>query len=62
VQYLADDKLEGRRTGTKGEELAMQYIIDQYKQMGLEPKGTNGYIQEFEINEGKQIDAATGLK
>lgn len=62
VQYLADDKLEGRRTGTKGEELAMQYIIDQYKQMGLEPKGTNGYIQEFEINEGKQIDPATALK
>ena len=22
IQYLADDKLEGRRTGTKGEELA----------------------------------------
>ena len=27
VQYLADDKLEGRRTGSKGEELAMQYLI-----------------------------------
>ena len=27
IQYLADDKLEGRRTGTLGEELAMQYII-----------------------------------
>lgn len=62
VQYLADDKLEGRRTGTKGEELAMQYIISQYKQMGLEPKGVNGYIQEFEVNEGKQIDASTILK
>lgn len=62
IQYLADDKLEGRRTGSKGEELAMQYIIHQYTQMGLEPKGTNGYIQEFEINEGKQIDAVTGLQ
>ena len=31
IQYLADDKLEGRRTGTKGEELAMQYIISQFK-------------------------------
>ena len=61
IQYLADDKLEGRRTGTKGEELAMQYIIGQYKQMGLEPKGTDGYIQEFEINEGRQIDASTQL-
>ena len=37
VQYLADDKLEGRRTGTKGEELAMQYIIKQYQQAGLQP-------------------------
>jgi aminopeptidase YwaD len=61
VQYLADDKLEGRRTGSKGEELAMQYIISQYTQMGLAPKGTKGYVQEFEINEGKQIDAATSL-
>ncbi|MES2003629.1 MAG: M28 family peptidase [Bacteroidota bacterium] len=59
IQYLADDKLEGRRSGTKGEEMAMQYIIGQYRQMGLEAKGTRGYVQEFEINEGKQIDAAT---
>jgi hypothetical protein len=62
IQYLADDKLEGRRTGTPGEELAMQYIIEQYRQMGLEPKGTNGYVQEFEINEGRQIDENTFLK
>jgi aminopeptidase YwaD len=62
IQYLADDKLEGRLTGTKGEDLAMQYIIAQYKQIGLEPKGADGYIQEFEINEGRQIDAGTFLK
>ncbi len=62
VQFLASDALEGRRTGTKGELLAMEYIIDQYKQMGLMPKGVNGFIQEFEINEGKQIDARTILK
>lgn len=62
VQYLADDKLEGRRTGSKGEELAMQYIVGQYTQIGLEPKGTAGFIQEFEINEGKQVDAVSGLK
>lgn len=62
VQYLADDKLEGRRTGSRGEDLAMQYIVNQYTQMGLEPRGTKGFIQEFEINEGKQVDAATKLK
>jgi hypothetical protein len=54
VQYLASDSLEGRRTGTKGEVLAMNYIAEQYNKAGIEPKGTNGYIQEFEINEGKQ--------
>lgn len=61
VQYLADDKLEGRRTGTKGEELAMQYIVNQYQQMGLAPAGTNGYIQEFTIDEGKQVNPSTQL-
>lgn len=55
IKYLADDKLEGRRTGTAGELLAMQYIIEQFKKNGLSPKGTNGYVQEFEINEGKQF-------
>lgn len=61
VQYLADDQLEGRLTGSKGEELAMQYLVQQYQQMGIEAKGTNGYVQEFEIKEGKQMDAATRL-
>jgi len=61
VQYLADDKLEGRRTGTKGEQLAQQYLVQQYIQMGLEPKGKDGYLQTFEINEGKQIDPNTSL-
>lgn len=61
VQYLADDKLEGRRSGSNGEKLAMQYIIGQYTAMGLEPKGTDGYIQEFEIEEGRQIDPVTAM-
>ena len=61
VQYLADDKLEGRRTGTKGEELALQYIIQQYQQIGLEARGKNGFVQTFEINEGKQITPANSL-
>jgi len=55
VMYLADDKLEGRRAGSPGEALAMQYISDQFKKDGLIPKGTDGYIQEFDIDEGKQF-------
>ena len=55
IEYLADDKLEGRRAGTNGEELAMKYIMDQFKEIGISPKGTEYYPQAFDINDGKQI-------
>lgn len=61
IEFLADDKLEGRRTGTPGEAAAANYISDQFKTSGLIPKGTDGYLQPFEINEGKQVDPATFL-
>lgn len=59
VTYLADDKLEGRRTGSKGEELAMQYIKTQFEKYGINPKGTEGYFQAFTINDGKEIGPDT---
>lgn len=59
IGYLADDKLEGRRTGTAGEKLAMEYISNQFAVAGIAPKGNNGYYQAFEVNEGKKVDAAT---
>lgn len=55
IQFLADDKLEGRRTGTKGEELAMQYIIEQFKLKGLLPRGTEYYTQNFPSKDPKTI-------
>lgn len=61
VQYLADDKLEGRRTGTAGEQLAMEYIAFRFMDAGLKPAGTNYFIQEFEIDEGLQIESNTSL-
>ena len=61
VQYLADDKLEGRRTGTQGEKLAAEYISNEFKKIGLTPKGTDGYYQKFDVNEGKQINPSTHL-
>ncbi|MER3498592.1 MAG: hypothetical protein C4308_08135 [Chitinophagaceae bacterium] len=61
IAYLADDKLEGRRAGTNGEQLAMNYIASQFEKIGLIKKGSNGYFQAFEINDGKQIDASTKL-
>lgn len=50
VSYLADDKLEGRRTGTAGEKLASEYISQQFKNAGLKPLGTDGgYLQPFPV-------------
>jgi aminopeptidase YwaD len=62
IRYLSDDKLEGRRTGTKGEQLAYEYISSEYQKLGLLPKGDqNGWLQQFTINEGKQVDRASHL-
>lgn len=59
ISYLADDKLEGRRTGTAGEQLATQFISAKFQSIGLLPKGSSGYVQPFEINEGKIIGKGT---
>ena len=59
IGYLASDVLEGRRTGTAGADAAKDYLVNQYAQMGIGPKGTSGYLQKFEINEGLQIDPST---
>src|ERR1035437_5982735 len=62
IGFLASDRLEGRRTGTPGEKLAYEYLSDQFKNLGLIPKGdNNSFTQVFEINEGKQILPLTHL-
>ncbi|MCC7401510.1 MAG: M20/M25/M40 family metallo-hydrolase [Chitinophagaceae bacterium] len=61
IEYLASDKLEGRRTGTEGEKLAMEYISDQFRKIGLLPKGVSGYYQPFGVDDGKQLDPSSYL-
>lgn len=62
VHYLADDKLEGRRAGTNGEKLAMEYIANQFHKEGLQPKGDeNGWYQAFDIYDGKDIGQGSYL-
>lgn len=61
INFLASDELEGRRAGSAGELKAAEYIAQWFKQYGLEPKGTNGYLQPFEIFEGKEAKEGTML-
>ena len=45
VKFLADDKLEGRDTGSRGERKAQKYAVKQLKKAGAEPAGINGFYQ-----------------
>jgi Zn-dependent M28 family amino/carboxypeptidase len=45
VQFLADDNLEGRETGSEGLRKAEAYVVDQFKKAGLEPARADGFYQ-----------------
>jgi len=50
IKILASDEFEGRAPGTKGEELSVKYIADQFKQIGLRPGNPDGtYTQEVPL-------------
>jgi hypothetical protein len=62
VQYLSGALPGGNGTGEKGATV-LQYITDQYQQLGVDPAGTSGYLQEFSIDEGKEVEkSGTFLK
>lgn len=42
VQFLASDLLEGRDTGSRGHEIASEYVASQFLALGLKPAGENG--------------------
>ncbi len=50
VRFLSLDLLEGRGPGTRGAELAAEYIATQFALAGLEPAGVNGtYFQRVPL-------------
>jgi Zn-dependent M28 family amino/carboxypeptidase len=49
-RFLASDLLEGRGPGTRGGQLAINYIAAQLEALGLEPAGDNGtYLQRVPL-------------
>jgi Zn-dependent M28 family amino/carboxypeptidase len=50
INVLASDEYEGRGPGTKGEELTVNYLTEQFKRMGLKPGNPDGtYIQKVPL-------------
>lgn len=52
IERLSSDDFEGRAPGTRGGQLASQYIADEMKAAGLEPMGKDGtYFQPITLTE-----------
>jgi len=50
VKFLASDLLEGRAPGSRGGDLATEYIAAQFSLLGLKPAGDQGkYFQKFTL-------------
>jgi Zn-dependent M28 family amino/carboxypeptidase len=50
IKALSSDDFEGRAPGTRGEELSVNYITDEFKKIGLKPGNPNGsFVQEVPL-------------
>jgi Zn-dependent M28 family amino/carboxypeptidase len=50
TKTLSSDEFEGRAPGTKGEDLTVNYLADQFKAVGLKPGNTDGtYFQKVPL-------------
>lgn len=61
VQYLADDKLEGRNVGTAGFEAAADYVVTQFERAGLQPGRETSYSQPVAFNKVTLDEANSSL-
>ncbi len=63
VDYLCRPELEGRMTGTRGEQLATAYVAAYLDNLGLQPAGDNGsFFQTFEFTSGVSLGEKNQLK
>lgn len=64
VSFLASDALEGRGTPSRGQDVATEYIVAQFRAAGLEPAGDDGYYQtaNWQYAERKAGDVVLGVK
>jgi Peptidase family M28 len=61
VKILADDNMEGRETGSAGLRRAEAYIVDQLKQAGLQPAGTDGYYQPVKFQSRQIVEKDSSI-
>lgn len=62
LQVLGHDSLEGRGPGTRGYDRAARYVIRHFEQLGLEPAGTEGFLQPVRLRSAKLREASLVLE
>ena len=58
MRFLSDDLLQGRASGSDGYRIAARYVAAQFEAAGLDPAGTDAYLQPVtlraaELDEGR---------
>src|SRR5689334_18262155 len=61
IQFLADDALEGRNTGSEGLRKAVAYASAQFDKAGLKPAGTNGFLQPIHFDTRSLVEGESSV-
>jgi len=61
VRVLADDRMEGRDTGSKGLRRAQAYVVEQLEKDGLRPAGVKGYYQPVKFLTRSIVETESSL-
>src|SRR5260221_8521301 len=63
TKKLSSDEFEGRAPGTKGEDLSVTYLADEFKKVGLKPGNPDGtYFQKVPLVGITPTPAPLGFK
>jgi hypothetical protein len=61
IRFLASDTLEGRETGTRGFEVAAEYVRAQFEAVGLEPLHDDDWFQHFALRAAALDEKSSSL-
>ena len=61
ILYLADDKMEGRLTGSEGYRKAAVYVAGEFERSGLKAGGTSGYFQPVKFKSREIVEEGSRL-
>lgn len=61
MEFLADDRLEGRESGTRGYDLAALYVASRFQEIGLQRAGVDGYFQHVPLRVARLVPGSVAL-